>query len=221
MSINLIGTSGDPDYTQQDVTFPTGLPDGNTTEGNFLLVWVQSNDHTATSFPITCETDGWDLVVSTGTDYNWSGLWSAPAGADEPTFSDEGAQIKVGALCFSGIATSDALDQTGSATQADPAQCADPDTAAGDLIFALSTWNGANSGTTLSQALYGSNGTELTAVVAQSNAVPPATNEPGMLFIASYQQNDLTLGTYGNKVSASSTEYEGYVSSLIASFKAV
>jgi hypothetical protein len=186
-----------------------------------LLAWAQSNNNAASSFPITISDSGWELVVTTGQAYNWSGLWAKPncaAGETAPTFSDSGYQLNAGLLEFSGIATSSPLDQTGAGTATDPVQCASADTVANDLIVALSTWNGANADATVNQYLYGSQGTQLVSVVAQSAFT--GSEPAGLLYIVSYQQNNGTLGTYGNEVHCSAPSvYEGSVSSLIASFK--
>jgi hypothetical protein len=219
VSLNL-DRAGDVSQAVSEVTPDFGEA---TEEGELLLAWAQSNNPSATSalaMDSTSLGNGWAQIEGTGNGYNWSGLWYKPnAGADEaaPTFLDDGYTINAGLLAFSGL-TSSPLDQSGAADATDPVPASAVDTAAGDLIVALSTWNGPNADPTFSQTLYGSSGSAITTVEAQSNS--GTTADSGMYYCVSYQQNVVPLGSDPNAVSVTISENEGYVSGIIASFLA-
>lgn len=186
--------------------------------GDFLVGWATSND-TSSSFPFSVSGTGWTLAASAGGSGNWLGVWyRADAAFNEtfPTFSDSGYNVTAQIADFTGVAASSPLDKTGSASNANPCTASAADTAASDLVVALSCWNGANANPTFSQAFTGSNGSSLTGTVIGGNS--GAADEPYYIF--SYAVNDSSLGSDANSVSASISEFENYVSSVIASFKA-
>src|SRR5690348_2451926 len=123
MSLNLVqeavaervGDSGQP------------TPESGTSEGNFLLVWAQSNGQES-EFSLEIDQPGWDLIIGAGTAYNWLGVWFKPdCDNDEtiPTVSDTGYQLNVGFLEFSGLLTSGpqgVIDTFQAVVQDDPCQ---------------------------------------------------------------------------------------------------
>jgi hypothetical protein len=142
-----------------------------TTSGDLLILWLWSNDTTATN-PFTVTGTGWALATAGGAASEWSAIYYRPAcgaGESPPTISGSGGSTYFSQLGeFSGAALTAVLDQTGfnasSFATAQTATCGAANTAPGDLIILDAMWNGGVTGpTTITTTLTDSGGNPVTA----------------------------------------------------------
>ena len=143
----------------------------STTAGDLLVAWLASNSGSATN-PFTTSSGGWTIIPGdpgTYGGYAWTAVAykaNCAAGETAPVFSDgvTGTAIYSQLGEFSGAATSNVLDQsgTGSGDEIQTAACTAPDTQSGDLIVSGAYWNSPGGAATASVTLTGGTGAAVT-----------------------------------------------------------